>query len=44
MFLDLLFSGLFALKDYILHHILTCLVPAFLLAGGMVSFLIRKQL
>jgi len=44
MFLDLLFSGLFALKDYILHHILTCLVPAFLLAGGMVSFFNKEAI
>ena len=44
MFLDLLFSGLFALKDYILHHILTCLIPAFLLAGGMVSFFNKEAI
>ncbi|MCM8782400.1 MAG: permease [Candidatus Omnitrophica bacterium] len=38
MLLNLFFAGLLALKDYIAHHILTCLIPAFLLAGGMVSF------
>ena len=26
-------AGLLALKDYIATHVLTCLVPAFLLAG-----------
>jgi len=45
MFLKELFlSGLLALKDYILHHILTCLVPAFLLAGGMVSFFNKEAI
>ncbi|MCM8787462.1 MAG: permease [Candidatus Omnitrophica bacterium] len=44
MFLDLIFAGLLALKDYILHHILTCLIPAFLLAGGMVSFFNKEAI
>jgi uncharacterized membrane protein YraQ (UPF0718 family) len=38
---NLLSGGLLALKDYIATHILTCLVPAFLLAGGMVTFINR---
>jgi len=44
MFLDLVFAGLSALKDYIAHHILTCLIPAFLLAGGMVSFFNKEAI
>jgi hypothetical protein len=44
MFLDLIFAGLLALKDYIAHHILTCLIPAFLLAGGMVSFFNKEAI
>lgn len=41
MIKDLLLAGIFALKDYIATHVLTCLVPAFLLAGGMVTFINR---
>jgi len=44
MFLNLVFAGLLALKDYIAHHILTCLIPAFLLAGGMVSFFNKEAI
>lgn len=39
---DLLIAGLFALKDYIATHVLTCLIPAFLLAGAMVTFINRE--
>lgn len=35
-------AGLSAIKDYVATHVLTCLVPAFLLAGGIVSFLNRQ--
>lgn len=42
MITDLLTAGLLALKDYIATHVLTCLVPAFLLAGGMVTFIRRE--
>jgi uncharacterized membrane protein YraQ (UPF0718 family) len=38
---DLLASGLEALVDYVGYHVLTCLVPAFLLAGAIVAFLPR---
>jgi len=38
---DLLASGLEALVDYVGYHVLTCLVPAFLLAGAIVVFLPR---
>jgi len=37
-------AGLTALKDYIALHVLTCLVPAFLLAGGIVTFISRETI
>jgi len=39
---EIISAGFLALKDYIATHVLTCLVPAFFLAGGMVAF-INKQ-
>jgi len=39
-----LIAGLLALKDYIATHVLTCLVPAFLLAGGIVTFVRREAI
>ena len=39
---EALLGGLIALKDYIALHVLTCLIPAFLLAGAMVSFTNRE--
>jgi hypothetical protein len=44
MFLELIFSGLLALKEYIALHVLTCLIPAFLLAGAMVSFISKEAI
>jgi uncharacterized membrane protein YraQ (UPF0718 family) len=44
MIVDVLFAGLIALKDYIALHVLTCLVPAFLLAGGIVTFIRRETI
>lgn len=44
MIKDLLIAGLLALKDYIATHVLTCLVPAFLLAGAMVTFINRETI
>lgn len=35
MFWDALMGGVQALKEYVALHVLTCLVPAFLLAGAM---------
>ena len=40
---NLVWAGVDALKDYIALHVLTCLVPAFLLAGAMVTFPIWKH-
>ncbi len=39
---EILVGGLRALQDYIAYHVLTCLIPAFLLAGGMVSFVSKE--
>jgi hypothetical protein len=44
VFLDLIFAGLLALKEYIALHVLTCLIPAFLLAGAMVSFISKEAI
>lgn len=44
MIKELFIAGLLALKDYIATHVLTCLVPAFLLAGAMVTFINREAI
>jgi hypothetical protein len=44
MIKELIIAGLVALKEYIALHVLTCLIPAFLLAGGMVSFISREAI
>jgi uncharacterized membrane protein YraQ (UPF0718 family) len=44
VFADLLLAGLTALKDYIALHVLTCLIPAFLLAGAIVTFVSREAI
>lgn len=41
---QLLLVGLNALKGYVALHVLTCLVPAFLLAGAIVSFVSRETI
>jgi len=41
---EIFLAGLDALKDYIATHVLTCLVPAFLLAGAMVAFVNREAI
>ena len=41
---QLLLAGLYALKEYIALHVLTCLIPAFLLAGAIVSFVSREAI
>jgi len=38
IFISLLMSGLYSLEEYIALHVLTCLIPAFLLAGAIVTF------
>lgn len=39
---QLIIAGLIALKEYIIEHVITCLIPAFLLAGAMVTF-VKKE-
>lgn len=42
--LELILAGLEALKEYIALHVITCLIPAFLLAGAMVSFISKETI
>ncbi|MCL6481262.1 MAG: permease [Firmicutes bacterium] len=42
--MELLKAGWLALEEYIALHVLTCLVPAFLLAGAMVTFVSRETI
>ncbi len=44
MLYSMLIGGLVALKDYVALHVLTCLIPAFLLAGGIVTFISREAI
>jgi len=44
MFVDLLLAGLVALKEYVALHVVTCLIPAFLLAGAIVAFVSRETI
>ncbi|MCB4756669.1 MAG: permease [Elusimicrobia bacterium] len=44
MIIELTKAGMWALRDYIATHVLTCLVPAFLLAGAMVTFISREAI
>ncbi len=44
MFTEMLRGGFYALQDYVALHVLTCLVPAFLLAGGIVTFVSREAI
>jgi len=44
MFELIIQAGLNSLKDYVALHVLTCLVPAFLLAGAIVSFVSREAI
>ena len=44
MFVTLLLAGLVALRDYVALHVVTCLIPAFLLAGAIVTFVSRETI
>ncbi|HBY56510.1 MAG TPA: permease [Candidatus Atribacteria bacterium] len=44
MLLEILSGGLIALKEYIALHVVTCLIPAFLLAGGIIAFTSRDTI
>ena len=41
---ELFWAGVAGLEDYVALHVLTCLVPAFLLAGAMVTFVSRETI
>jgi uncharacterized protein len=43
-FTDVALAGLYAVWDYIALHVLTCLIPAFLLAGAMVAFINKEAI
>lgn len=44
MLWELILAGLRSLQDYIALHVITCLIPAFLLAGAMVTFISRETI
>jgi len=44
MAVAMIVGGLNALKDYVALHVLTCLIPAFFLAGGIVTFISREAI
>ncbi len=44
MIAGVLLSGLRAVADYVALHVLTCLVPAFLLAGALVTFVSKDAI
>jgi uncharacterized membrane protein YraQ (UPF0718 family) len=44
MLWELIRAGLIALQDYISLHVVTCLIPAFLLAGAMVTFVSKETI
>jgi len=41
---ELFVAGIEAIQGYVATHVLTCLVPAFLLAGAMVTFIRREAI
>ena len=41
---DLIVAGLRAVQEYVALHVLTCLIPAFLLAGAMVAFINKEAI
>ncbi len=36
---DILYGGVYALQDYLSAHVLTCLIPAFFIAGGIAAYI-----
>lgn len=41
---EVILAGFLALKEYVALHVVTCLIPAFLLAGAMVTFISREAI
>ena len=44
MLIDILIAGLSALREYIALHVLTCLIPAFFLAGAIVTLVSQETI
>lgn len=44
MLFELIIAGLRAVQEYVALHVLTCLIPAFLLAGAMVAFINKEAI
>jgi len=42
--MKIILGGLYALYDYLLHHVLTCLIPAFFIAGAMAALLPKERI
>ena len=42
--LNALFAGVYGLIDYLTAHVVTCLVPAFFIAGAMATFLPKEKI
>ena len=42
--IDILIAGFLALQDYLSAHVLTCLVPAFFIAGAMSALLPKEKI
>ena len=40
--IDILFSGIKMLQEYLSEHVLTCLIPAFFIAGAIAVFVSKK--
>ena len=41
--IDILFSGIEALQEYLSAHVLTCLIPAFFIAGAIAVFVSKQS-
>ena len=44
MLAEVIRGGMFAVIDYVALHVLTCLIPAFLLAGALVTFVSKEAI
>ena len=42
--IDVLFSGIKALQEYLSAHVLTCLIPAFFIAGAIAVFVSKQSI
>ena len=42
--LDIIIAGFNALMEYLSAHVLTCLIPAFFIAGAIAVFISKKSI